>query len=46
MPDEERFDTATLDTVTILPGYINLRVMITSLAGEERAVILPIETLP
>jgi hypothetical protein len=46
MPLDERFDEATLTSVTILPGYVNLRVMITSLAGEERAIIVPIETLP
>lgn len=46
MPLDERFDEAVLTSLTVLPGYINLRVMITSLAGEERAVILPIETLP
>lgn len=46
MPLDERFDDAVITSVTLLPGYVNLRVMITSLAGEERAVILPIETLP
>lgn len=46
MPDDERFDTAELLSVTILPGYLNMRVMITSIAGDERAVILPVATLP
>lgn len=46
MPLDERFSEAVLTSVSVMPGYINLRVMITSLAGEERAVVLPIETLP
>jgi len=46
MPDDERFADAELTSVTILPGYMNLHVMITSRAGDARAVILPIETLP
>lgn len=46
MPDDERFDSAELLNVEILPGYINIRVMIMSRAGISRAVVLPIETLP
>ena len=46
MPDDERLDAATLISVGFLPGYLNMRVMITSLAGDERAIILPITTLP
>jgi len=46
MPDDERFDEAELTSVQILPGYMNLSVMITSRAGDARAVILPVETLP
>ena len=46
MPNDERFDDAELLSVAILPGYLNMRVMITSLAGDERAVILPVATLP
>lgn len=46
MPDDERFDTAELTSVSILPGYMNLHVMISSVAGDSRAVILPVETLP
>lgn len=46
MPDDERFDDAELLSVAILPGYLNMRVMITSRAGDERAVILPVATLP
>lgn len=46
MPDDERLDEATLISVGFLPGYLNMRVMITSLAGDERAIILPITTLP
>lgn len=46
MPDDERFRTATLRGVTFYPGYMSLNVMIESVAGDERAAILPIETLP
>jgi hypothetical protein len=46
MPDDERFDDAELLSVAILPGYLNMRVMITSIAGDERVVILPVATLP
>jgi len=46
MPDDERLDDVELESVAVLPGYISLRVMITSLAGDERAVIMPITTLP
>jgi hypothetical protein len=46
MPDDERFSDADLLSSAILPGYLNMRVMITSVAGDERTVILPIATLP
>jgi hypothetical protein len=46
MPTDEQFDSATLSSLTILPGYLNLRVMITSRAGDSRTIIVPIETLP
>lgn len=46
MPDDEKFKTATLRGVTFYPGYMSLNVMIESVAGDERAAILPIETLP
>lgn len=46
MPDDERFDSAELTSVALLPGYMNLSVMVNSAAGDARAVILPIETLP
>ena len=46
MPADERFESADLTSVALLPGYMNLSVMISSVAGDARAVILPIETLP
>lgn len=46
MPADERFQTAVLRDVTFYPGYLSLNVMIESAAGESRAAILPIETLP
>lgn len=46
MPDDERYSTATLTAVTFYPGYLEMHVMIESLAGDARAVILPVDTLP
>jgi hypothetical protein len=45
-PDEERYDRAILANVIAQPGYVDLRVIIVSRAGEARKVTLPIETLP
>jgi hypothetical protein len=46
MPEDEQFEAAELVSALILAGYMYLRVMIVSRAGDGRAVILPIETLP
>lgn len=46
MPTDEQFAAADILSVAILPGYVNLSVMITSRAGDERAIILPISTMP
>lgn len=46
MPDDERFEAAELANVSIQPSFIDLRVIIVSRAGNSRAVILPVETLP
>lgn len=46
MPDDERFADVDLISVGFLPGYLNLSVNVVSRAGTNRAVILPIETLP
>jgi hypothetical protein len=58
MPADEKFGSAELLSVAILPTfnvdqlsgttaiYINMRVKITSLAGDEHVVIFPVETLP
>ena len=58
MPADERFGSAMLLQAAVLPGfdvnqksgtsiiYLNMRVKITSAAGEEYTVIFPVETLP
>lgn len=46
MPDDERLDAAELLAAAVVSGYLYLRVMIMSRAGDGRAVILPVETLP
>lgn len=46
MPDDERFASASLTSVTFYPGYLAMHVMIESVAGDARAAILPIDTLP
>lgn len=44
-PDDERFSGATLNSVLIGPGYVTLRIAVTTAAGAARKVILPIKTL-
>lgn len=58
MPADERFASAELLNTTVVPSYaadqrsgtsivyLNMRVKITSLAGDEYTAIFPIETLP
>jgi hypothetical protein len=58
MPDDERFADAELLNAAVLPGenvsqnsgttavFLTLGVKITSLAGDSREIILPINTLP
>lgn len=58
MPDDERFGSAEITNVAILPGFdvsqksgttatfLMLGVKITSLAGDAREVVLPIEIVP
>lgn len=46
MPADERLNYASLESLTILPGYIQLRVKINSLAGDSRSIIVPVSTLP
>lgn len=46
MPDDERFVSANLTSMTFYPGYLELHVQINSRAGTSRAIILPISTLP
>lgn len=58
MPPDERFRSAEITNVAILPGFdvsqksgttavfLTLGVKITSLAGDAREVVLPIEILP
>lgn len=58
MPDDERFGSAEITNVAILPGFdvsqksgttaafLTLGVKITSRAGDAREVVLPIEIVP
>lgn len=58
MPNDERFDSAQITSISILPGFdvsqksgttaifLSLGVKIVSRAGDSRTVILPIEILP
>lgn len=45
-PDDERIAVAALLTAAFLPGFARIGVKISSRAGENRQVILPISTLP
>jgi hypothetical protein len=46
MPDDERLSDAALLSVGLLPGYMNLGIAITSLAGDSREILVPVATLP
>lgn len=43
-PDDERIASATLAEVRIYPGFCSLKVSLATVAGPDRAVILPIAT--
>lgn len=43
---DEQFASATLTSVELLPGYMQLYVTVLSQAGSSRSVIMPISTLP
>jgi hypothetical protein len=43
-PDDERIASASLVRVQIHPGYCNLKVALTTVAGPRREVILPVAT--
>lgn len=46
MDNDEKIDNAQSLSIAFLPGYAQLRIEITSLAGSAREVILPVSTLP
>lgn len=46
MPDDERIAAVELLGIAFLPGYLSIGVKINSRAGDTRAVIIPVETLP
>lgn len=46
MPVDERYADVDLVSVSLFTGYIDLRVMIVSQAGDSRVVVLPVATLP
>lgn len=46
MSNDERIASAESISIAFLPGYAQLRVAITSLAGDTREIILPVSTLP
>lgn len=45
-PTDERFSSARLLGMTLLPGYLSLRVQVTSQAGTSRVFILPLPVVP
>jgi hypothetical protein len=45
-PNDERIVNAELLAVAFLPGYASLKINVISRAGETRAIILPVTTLP
>lgn len=46
MEDDERISSAEPISISFLPGYAQLRIEITSLAGNTKEIILPVSTLP
>lgn len=46
MPDDERFDRAELETLTLIGDFLQLTTTVFSLAGTSRTVVLPLKTLP
>lgn len=46
MPPDERFDSADILSIAILPGYLELSVQLNSRAGSSREIILPVATIP
>jgi hypothetical protein len=44
--DDERIASATLQSIAFLPGYAQIRFILSSRAGDSRAIILPVDTLP
>jgi len=46
MPNDERIAGADPISISFLPGYAQLQIEITSLAGTTREIILPVSTLP
>ena len=45
-PDDERIGEAGLYRIAFLPGYANIGIVISSRAGVDRGIILPVQTLP
>ncbi len=41
-PDDERFASADLESVTLSPGFLTVDIALTSRAGTSRSILLPI----
>jgi len=46
MPDDERFASETLNSVTFIGGQVSLSITLESLAGSGRKVIVPVSLIP
>lgn len=46
LPDDERFQSAALGSLTLSPGSLQLSISITSQAGANRVILLPISIVP
>jgi hypothetical protein len=44
--DDERISEATLQAIAFLPGYAQIKFVLSSRAGNARVIILPVDTLP
>lgn len=44
-PDDERYASAVIESLSVLPGSVKLYIRLTSRAGDSRKVILPVSIL-
>jgi hypothetical protein len=46
IPTDEQLESATLEQWSLVPGRLSITVRITSVAGDSRVYVMPVEVLP